>query len=184
MVVGDADGPLLHRQLDRPAPDAPLVVESLLLAGAAEHERARIGWVGEQVVHRAIARPRPAHAPLSDRPARQALVLGDQLAHHLARRAQTAPQLEHALDRVADLLVGGQHNAAAVVTLEPHRQVLLELAALGLVAQPAIQPGADQVQLGLGHRPLQPQQQPVVEVLRRVDPVGVGDQGPGQRAQV
>ena len=40
------------------------------------------------------------------------------------------------------------------------------------------------MQLRLAHRALQPQQQPVVEVLRRVDPVGVGDQRAGQRAQI
>jgi hypothetical protein len=40
------------------------------------------------------------------------------------------------------------------------------------------------MQLGLGHRALQPEQQPVVEIARRVDPIGIADQRPGQRAQI
>src|SRR5436190_794353 len=184
MVLGDADRPLLERQLDRPAPDAPASVEVLLLAGPAEHESARIGRVGEQVVDRAIARARPAHAPLADRAARQELALGDQLTHELARRAEPPPELKDAFDRVPDLLVGRQHDPPVVGALEPDRQVLAELAALGLVAQPAVEAGADQVQLGLRHRPLEPEQEPVVEVLRRIDPVRVGDQRRGQGAEV
>jgi hypothetical protein len=40
------------------------------------------------------------------------------------------------------------------------------------------------MQLGLAHRALQPRQQPVVENSGRVDPVSVGDQRAGQRAQI
>jgi hypothetical protein len=39
-------------------------------------------------------------------------------------------------------------------------------------------------ELGLAHRPLQPQQQPVVVVHRVVDAVGVGQQRARQRAQL
>ena len=125
------------------------------MAGAAEHERARIGRVGQEVVHGAIAGARPAHAALADRPARQLLALGDQLADDLARRPEPPPQHEHALDRVPDLLIGRQHDPAVLVAVEPDRQREAQLAARGLVAQPAVQPRADQVQLGLGHRALQ-----------------------------
>jgi hypothetical protein len=85
---------------------------------------------------------------------------------------------------VADLLIGAQDDAPVLVAIEPNRQGEAQLAALSLAAQPAVQPRADEVQLGLGHRALQPQQQPVVEIDRRIDAVGVGDQGGGQRAQV
>jgi len=40
------------------------------------------------------------------------------------------------------------------------------------------------VQLGLGHRAFEAEQQAVVEVRRRVDAVGVGDQRLGERAEV
>ncbi len=82
------------------------------------------------------------------------------------------------------LLVRAEHDPIVVVTVEPNRQRQAQLAALGLVAQPAIQPGTNQVQLGLRHRALQAEQQPVVEVGRRVHAVGVGDQRAGQRAQI
>src|SRR5215211_539010 len=83
MVLGDADGPLLDRQFHGPPARPPVVVQSLVGAGAAEHERARIDRVGEEVVDGAIARAGPAHPPLTDAPARQLLVLGDQLTHDL-----------------------------------------------------------------------------------------------------
>ena len=178
MVLGQADGPLLDRHLDRPdrAP-RPCSSRRFSLAGAAEHERARIRRVGQEVVHRAIARARPAHAPLPDRPARQLLALGDQLDDDLARRPEPPPQHEDALDRVADLLVGGTARSG-----RPRRDRARPAGAArssprcGLVAQPAVQPRADQVQLGLGHRALQPEQQPVVEVAPANRPVRVGDQ--------
>ena len=85
---------------------------------------------------------------------------------------------------MAYLLVGAEHDPAVVIAVKPDRQILLKLATLRLVAQPASQPRADQMQLRLAHRALQPQQQPVVEVMRRVDPVLVGDQRPSQRAQI
>ena len=122
MVLGQADGPLLDRQLDRSRPDLAVLVQALALAGAAEHERAGIGRVGQEVVHGAIAGARPAHAPLADRPPRQLLALADQLADDLARRPEPAPEREHARDRVTDLLVGRQHDPAVLVAVEPDRQ--------------------------------------------------------------
>ena len=70
MVIADADGPLLERQLAPLATNAAVVAERLLGPGAAEHERACIGRVGEQVVHAPVARSRPPHAPLAGPPAR------------------------------------------------------------------------------------------------------------------
>ena len=83
MVLGQADRPLLDRQLNGPPAHPSVLIDRLLLAGAAEHERARIGRVGEQVVHRRIGRRRPPHAPRADRPSRQPLAFGDQLGHDL-----------------------------------------------------------------------------------------------------
>ena len=182
MVLGQADGPLLDRHLDGGGLDLARGVQALLLAGAPEHERPGIAGVGEEVVDRRIVRGRPPHAPLADPSARKLLAVGDQLADDLAGRPQPAPQLEDTLDRVAHLLVGRQHSPAVLVAIESDGEVHPQLATLGLGPQSAVQAGADQVQLGLGHRALEPEQQPVVEVRRRVDPVGVGDQRPSQRA--
>jgi len=132
MVVGNTDGPLFDRQLDRLRSHPPALVEALLGAGAPEDERAGIGGVGEKVVHRPIARPRPADASLPDRPPRQLLAFGDQLQHHLARRAESPPQAEHPLDRVAHLLVGRGDDAVVVCAVKADRQREPKLAALGL----------------------------------------------------
>jgi hypothetical protein len=55
MMVGDQDLPLLarHQPIPRMHGSANRV-HPLLGAGAAEHERARIGRVGEEVVHRGV----------------------------------------------------------------------------------------------------------------------------------
>ena len=63
-----------------------------------------------------------------------------------------------------DLLIGAQDDPTVRLAVEPDREMHHQLAARGLVAQPAVQPGADQVQLRLAHRALQTEQQPVVEV--------------------
>ena len=184
MVLGQADGPLLQRQLDGPDFDLAALVDALVGASSAEHERACIRRVGQQVVHGAIAGAGPAHPPLTDPAPRQLLALRDELGDDLARGPQPPPQHEHPLDRVAHLLIGAQDNAPVLVAIQPHREARAQLAAGSLVAQPAVQPGADEVKLGLRHRALQPEQQPVVEVGRRIDAVGVGDQRARQGAQV
>ncbi len=79
---------------------------------------------------------------------------------------------------------GVMHHRAGLVVVEPDRQELAQLTAGGLVPQPGGQPGPDQVQLGLAHRALQAEHQPVVEVGRVIDAVGVGDQRVGHRAQI
>src|SRR5439155_10621341 len=104
MVLGQADRPLPDRHINAADAHLAVLVEALLPALASEHERAGIGRVGQQVVHRAIVRPSPADAPLPDRAPRQLLALGDQLHHDLTPRAQTPPHARHALDRVTDLL--------------------------------------------------------------------------------
>src|SRR5581483_12196820 len=55
MMFGQADGPLLGRQLDRLHDDAPVGPEALLLPLASEDERPRVGRIREEVVHGAVA---------------------------------------------------------------------------------------------------------------------------------
>ena len=149
MVLGQADRPLLQRHVDVTDLDAPFGVEALLAAFAAEHERARIRRVGQQVVHGAIAGPGPADAALPDRPARQLLALGDEFDHDLARRSEPPPQREDVLDRVSHLLIRAQHDPIVIVAIEPDRQRQPQRTPGGLVPEPAVHARADQVQLGL-----------------------------------
>jgi hypothetical protein len=81
-----------------------------------------------------------------------------------------------------DLLVGvqGRLTRGAAHRAGRQRDGQLSPPCLGLLA--GQHPLLEQVQLGLAHRSLQPQQQPVVVVDRVVDAVGVGQQRAGQRA--
>ena len=58
-----------------------------------------------------------------------------------------------------------------------------QLAAAGLVQPPLVHPGAEEVQLGLAHDPLQTQEQTVVEVGRVVQAIVVAQQRPEQAAR-
>ena len=72
----------------------------------------------------------------------------------------------------------------SVVIDVPDRESEPQLAALRGGALGALQPAGHDVQLGLGHLRLEPQQQPIVEVLQVIDPVSVQHQGVGQRAEL
>ena len=64
------------------------------------------------------------------------------------------------------------HLAVAFAPDEPDRQSAAQLAACWLVADPAIEPRNEHVQLGLARRALQSEQQPVVERARVIEAVG------------
>ena len=66
----------------------------------------------------------------------------------------------------------------------PDRQPAPQLAARGLVADAAVQPSAQDMELSLRHRALQPQHQPIVERARIIDAILVCQYGVGQPTQV
>jgi hypothetical protein len=59
MVLDDEDLPFTLRQLVSAHPDRPVGIDAALLAGATERVGARVGGVGEHVVHRAVGRLDP-----------------------------------------------------------------------------------------------------------------------------
>jgi hypothetical protein len=67
---------------------------------------------------------------------------------------------------------------------QPDGQAAAQFTAGGLIPDPAVQPCPQDVQLGLGHRALHPEQQPVVEQCRMVDAISVGNQRVGHPGQV
>jgi hypothetical protein len=67
---------------------------------------------------------------------------------------------------------------------QPGRQRDPQLPASRLVPQPAEHPGAQHLQLRLGHGPFEAQDEPVIEHAGMIDAALVGDQGIGQRAQM
>jgi len=131
-----------------------------------------------------VGRARPANLPVCAGLARQLATLLQQPQHHLPGAAELVEVPEYRRDRVGDRLVRADPDPPALVVLEPGGQRQAQLALARLVQAAAAQPGTEHVQLGLGHRALQPEHEPIVVQARMVDPVRVGDQRVGQRAQI
>jgi hypothetical protein len=101
-------------------------------------------------------------------------VVVDQPAQHPMQGAKLGELGEDQPHHGLDLLVRIQGCLArgAAHIADRQRDGQLPPPRLGLLA--GQHPLLEQVQLGLAHRSLQPQQQPVVELHRVVDAVGVG----------
>jgi hypothetical protein len=85
---------------------------------------------------------------------------------------------------LADAGVGIEHDVAGGVIDQPDGQAHGELPAPGLGQDPALQPRADEVQLGLADRAFEAEQQPVVDRAGVIEAVLVADQRARQRAQL
>ena len=118
------------------------------------------------------------------RPDADADVVGEQVAEDLADRAQALELVEDQPDDRAGLLVGVEVEPAVRRADVPDRRPQEDLPAADLVEQPLPHPPAEEVQLGLGHDPGEPEQEPVVVVGRVVQPVLIGQQGAEQGAQL
>ena len=188
VVVFDQHLPLVLRQHAAPDPDRPVVADQPLLPAAAEGIRAGVGGVGQHVVHRVVGRLGPDDLGSADVGAGlqrelQALLAQPQPdpAHRPARREP----LEDRGDDAGDGLVGmHQDLPVGLAPDQPDRQAAAQLAAGGLVPDPAVQAGPQDMQLSFGHGALHPQHQPVIEQRRMIEAVGVGDQGVGHPGQV
>ena len=124
-----------------------------------------------------LARPRAAPRTLREPPTRER-------TEHPIRRAGLKERREHVSDRGLHLLIGVNDRRAVLVIDIADREPEPQLAALRSGALGALQPAGHHVQLGLRHLRLEPQQQPIVEVLQVIDPVSVQHQGVGQRAEL
>ncbi len=156
-------------------------------AAAAVGVDPSVGRVAQHVLDPGPAGPAPFQlAPVGPLPHADPdldVVVG-QVGQHRVHRAEPVEELEDQAHHGLDLLVGVAHHLprgpAHVAGGQRHRQ----LSAAGLAHPPGPHPLPDQEQLGLADRPLEPQQQPVVVVVGVVDPVGVGEQGPRDGAQL
>ena len=101
-----------------------------------------------------------------------------------ARRSGPGECCEQVTQRVLNGAVGVKHDVPGRVIDQADGERHRKLAAAGLGQDPALQPGADEVQLGLGHRALQAEQQAVVEVGRVIEPVLVADQRSRERGDL
>ena len=183
-MLGDQHRPLVAGQRHGASDHPSCRVDAFLGPVASEHERTRIAGVGQEVVHGRIGRGRPPDPTGPGRTSRQQQSVLAQRQQHLARRAELGEPPEHGRDRLHHSLVGAEYDLVVMVVVKPDRETLAQLTTFGFVAQTGGQPGPDQMQLGLAHRALQPEDEPVVEVTGVIDTVGVGDQRVRQRAQV
>ena len=141
----------------------------------------------EHAVHRVVGRRHPGDLARwakraqrePQRPARAATATPGATDPHSANRSKIA-----AITPVTASSGSSGSRPSSSPHTSPTGSASAQLAAGGLVADPALQPGPQHVQLRLAHGALQPQQQPVVERARVVEPVGVGDQRVGHPAQV
>jgi hypothetical protein len=107
-----------------------------------------------------------------------------EMPDNRAGRAFAAEDVEEGRQCLLHLAVRIEDHAIVVVIDQSGGQAGLQLAAAGLALDPALQTRAEHVQLGLAHRSLQPQQQPVVEMARVVQAVLIEDQGSRQGADL
>ena len=185
VVLPDQDLPVCLREATDALARLAVLVDVAFTARLAEGVGAGVDGVGEHAVHLVVARRDPTK--LTERRGLQGELhrCAAQPQPYLTRRAELGEALEDHGDRAADRLVGmQQHLAVPLAPDQPDRQPAAQLAALGLVADPAVQARPEHVQLGLAHRALQAEQQPVVERPRVIDAVGVADHGIGHAAQI
>ncbi len=76
------------------------------------------------------------------------------------------------------------HLAIGLAPDEADRQAAAQFAARCLVADAAVEAGAQHMQLGLAHGALEPKQETIVEQGRMIDAVGIADQRVGEPAEV
>ena len=175
-VLHTPAGLLAGRTAARPDRTAPPPAECI---GAG------IGRVDQQADHRRPLGPVPCHLATHGAgtlAVRQGNAVVGQVAHDAVDAAPALEHVEHELDGVAHALVRVLGDLAGQRPHVAPRQVEAQLAALGLVPPPGIEPGAHDVQLGLAHCAFEAEQQPIVVERGIVDAVAVGDEGAGQRA--
>ena len=183
VCLPDQHVPLLLRQAFVPRrPVGPLAPAAPAVGVGAGVPRIVQGTGGA-----AQGQRRPRQFPLA-RPGRHAggkeqPLLPEKLDRGMERpgAGEGGKEQPHAL---LHLRVGVEDHPPGAVVHQAHRQPAAQLAAAGFVENAATQARPQDVQLRLAHRPLQPEQQAVVEVRRIVDAVFVEDQGVGQRADL
>jgi hypothetical protein len=103
----------------------------------------------------------------------------------LACRAGLGEALEDRADGPGDRLIGVKAYLAILLSPDQaDRQAAPQLAALRLVPDAAVEACPEDVQLSLGHGPLQAQYEAVVERAGMVEAVTVADEGVGDAAEV
>ena len=124
-------------------------------------------------------------SPVGSSPGGERQALAAEPEPDATRGVELGEAVEDGADRAGDGGIGVEADlAVALAPDQADRQTPPQLAAGRLIANATVEPGAQDVQLGLGHRALEPQHQTIVEGGGMIDTIGVADQGVGHAAQV
>ncbi|EFK11836.1 conserved hypothetical protein [delta proteobacterium NaphS2] len=107
-----------------------------------------------------------------------------KMVHHPVCTARLVERIEKEAHNMLDLAIRIKNNAAPFIVNKTHRQGKSELPFLSLVPFSSLEAGAQEMQLCLGHGPLEPQQELVVEIGRVVNPVLVNDHRVGESTKL
>jgi len=158
---------------------ALLAVAGQAFAAAAVGERAGVAGVVQGAQHPPVLQRHPGQLALvgpGAHPDREQQPVGVELLHGRACRAGPGEQREHVPDGLLDTGIGVEHDLAGGIVDQPDGQAHLQFAAAGFGQLAADEPGPDEVQFGLAHGALEPEQEPVVEVGRVIEAGLVVDQ--------
>ncbi len=147
-MIGDKDLPLALRQPTFPDPQVAVVGDVALPACAAKDVRASVGGMGQRGVHRMVGGLHPGDlrepvAPVAVALQRPAQLVVPQPQPGGPHRPADGELVEHRGDDAGDGLVGVRQDlTVGLAPHQPDRQAGAQLAAGGLVADPAGQPGS------------------------------------------
>ena len=137
------------------------------------HEGAGVAWVVQDLQHAAEQQRTPDQLALAWPGldvAREQQLVRLELADRRRGRARAAERGEQQPHRVLDLLIRIQHDAIERIVGQANRQRQLQLASTRLVQHAPDQACTQHVQLGLAHRALETQQEPIVDWLGSYSP--------------
>src|ERR1700745_985138 len=176
MIAGEKSDPL--------APNAR-GIERHLRSGLAIDVGSGIDGVGQNLVDSVIAGVDPADLGVRAHLQRKLVALVAQPQPNASRRAYLGTALEDGADGCDDGLIVVKQNLA--FSFAPHKaygKSAPQFTSCSLITNPAIEPGAQHMQLGLAHRSFEAEQQTVVEQRRMIDAVSVPDQCVGQPGEI
>jgi hypothetical protein len=134
-----------------------LLVDVAFAAGLPERVRAGVDGAVEHAVHLVVGRDRPFVLAVREAAHRESDALPAHPQPHLPDRPQLGEPVEDRLDRAADRLVGIEQDLTLLLAPDQtDRECVAQLAALGLVADSALQATAEHVQLRLAHGAFKP----------------------------
>ena len=107
-----------------------------------------------------------------------------QIRGHLPRRTKLSEFGEDQGNRLTDCFVSHLDDAALVVMLKANRHVRAQRSASCGFPQPTVQSRTNQVEFDLTDRTFEPEQQPVIEAARMIEPIGIRDERIDETTQV